>query len=489
MVAATLVAALLRIFHLGHQSLWIDEVFTWNSAGLGSPFALADVLENIHGALYGLIVHLWCGMAGDSEWALRTPSLVAGVLTVPALAWLARDWIGREAMAPAAWLAAGSPYLIWYSQEARTYSQLMLLAVLSTRALLSIRRDPTVRAAVGYAAATGAGLLSGFAFALIAPLHLHGWLAGTEGRGRRLRMLGLTSLALALLALPWVPAVMSTWDLRRLRPASDAGVQGPPLRGDTTFHPGAIPFALHAFAVGYTLGPSLHELRVDPSLRTLARHAPGIAAVTLVFGALGGLGLLALRRRGRLGEAALWLLAPALLVSYFALHNFKVFHPRYLSVALPGFLLVLAAGLAGLGRRARWFLGAAVGALWLVSLFHLYFDPRYGKEDYRGAGALIRARGEAGEKLIAVNSEDPMYYYYRGPLPHDRLWLGFVDRPQRLEQKLGEALQGARGAWVVLSRPEDLDPRGVFARTLDLRFPDAERFAFEGVRVWHIRRS
>jgi hypothetical protein len=42
---------------------------------------------------------------------------------------------------------------------------------------------------------------------------------------------------------------------------------------------------------------------------------------------------------------------------------------------------------------------------------------------------------------------------------------------------------------VVLSRPEDLDPGEVFARTLDRRFPDAERFTLVGVRVWHIRRS
>jgi hypothetical protein len=42
---------------------------------------------------------------------------------------------------------------------------------------------------------------------------------------------------------------------------------------------------------------------------------------------------------------------------------------------------------------------------------------------------------------------------------------------------------------VVLSRPEDLDPADRFARTLESRFPDAERFTLDGVRVWHIRRK
>jgi len=486
--AATLVAAVLRFYRLGHQSLWIDEAMTWFNLGLGSPLALKDVLENVHGPLYGLIVRMWCGIAGDAEWALRLPSAVAGVLLVPAIAWLARLWIGRDAATPAAWLAAGAPFLVWYSQEARCYSQLMLLVVLSGALLLGLTRRPRVRAALGYGAAAAAGLLSGFGFAMLAPLHLRWWLAGKEGRVLRLRLLGITVAALALIALPWAPRLLGIWDWQRLKPGSEAGAAAEPLRGATTFHIGAIPFALHAFSVGYTLGPALRELRAGTPARVLARHAAGIATVALVFGALFTLGIATLRRRGRLPDAALWLLAPTLLVSYFAMQNFKVFHPRYLSVAFPGYLLVLAAAFTALGRRGRVVAGVAVGALWMASLRHHYFDPRYGKEDYRGASALIRERGAEGERVLAVNSEEPMIYYYRGPLPRGRLWLGFATRPD-LERKLDQALEGARGTWVVLSRPEDLDPAGRFARTLDTRYPDAERWALEGVRVWHIRRS
>ena len=56
----------------------------------------------------------------------------------------------------------------------------------------------------------------------------------------------------------------------------------------------------------------------------------------IVFGVLGTLGLLAVARRRRLLDTGLWLVAPALVVSYFAAHNFKVFHPRYLAVSMPG---------------------------------------------------------------------------------------------------------------------------------------------------------
>ena len=490
MAAATVVAAFLRFFRLGSQSLWIDEVFTWMGIQIGSPLMLKDLLENVHGALYHLILKLWCGVAGDSEWALRTPSAVAGVAMVPAMAWLARAWLGRDAVMLAAWLTAGSPFLVWYSQETRGYALLLLFVAISAALLLELARAPRVRTAIGYVAAAGAGLLSNFSFLTIAPLHLAWWIGGPEGRARRMKLLAIAALALVLIALPWVPGAVSTWDWQRLRPGGRAGTPTEPLRGGTTFHPGAIPFTLHSFAVGYTMGPSLRELRADVSSRTLLRHGPEIAAVALVFGLLGVLGLCELARRRRLLEIAVWLLAPAIIVSYLSLQNFKVFHPRYLSVAFPGFLLVLAAAFVALGRRARVAAGLAVAALWLFSLGRHYFDPSYAKEDYRAAAVLVRERGVPGEILLAVNSEDPMSYYYRGPLPQKPMWLGFAARPQaQLEGKIEQALEGVPGAWVVLSRPEDLDPGDRFARTLEERYPAAERWALNGVRVWHIRRS
>jgi 4-amino-4-deoxy-L-arabinose transferase-like glycosyltransferase len=485
--AATIVAALLRGFHLGRQSLWIDEVLTWSSAGIGRPLPWRDLLDNVHGPLYTLVIHLWGGLAGDSEWALRLPSALFGTALVPATAWLASRWLGRETAGPAGWLAAGSPFLVWYSQEARNYSLLLLAVTLSGVALLSLSREIRARGIAGYLAGAGLGLLSNFSFAFVLPLHLWWWLGETARRRRRLVACSIALAALALIALPWAPQVLRVWDWHRLHPGHAYQPWTTPLRGSTTFHPAAVPFAAYSFAVGFTLGPSLRELRSEASMRTLARHAPAIALVALVFAPLGVLGLAAARRRRRLGEALLWLLVPTLVVSYFALRNFKVFHPRYIAVAYPCFILLLAAAIADLGPRARRAAVMAIALLWAVSLHHHYFVPIYGREDCRAAAALVRERGVAGEKLLAVNTEEPMFYYYRGPLRHDRLWLGYAADPVRLERKLTEALAGASGAWVVLSRPEDLDPADTFARLLDRRFPDAGRYRLEGVRVWHIR--
>lgn len=478
---------MLRAFRLGHQSLWIDEVFTWTSAAIGRSLGLRDLLENVHGPLYSALVHAWAALAGDHEWTLRFPSAVCGVLTVPAMGWLALRWLGRETVIPALWLTAASPFLVWYSQEARNYSMLVLFVALSGAALLELRERVSVGGLARYAVAAAAGLLSNLSFALLAPLHLAWWLdAPAAARGRRWLALAAAAVLLLLVALPWVPQMARTWDWKRLHPAREEVAGETPLRGATTFHAAAVPFALHAFAVGYTLGPSLRELKLDPP-QAVKRHLPELALTALVFGALGIRGLVAVARRRRLADTLWWILVPAAVVSYFAMQNFKVFHPRYLAVSAPCVVLVLAAAFADLGRRARWGLGAAVAALWSVSLFHHYFDPAYAREDYRGALAPVLQAGVAGEQVLAAGSEEPVFYYYRGPLRIERFWLGFAADPARLDAKMSEALARAPGTWVVLSRAEDLDPEDHFARALGRRFPEVRPQLYNGVRVWHLQ--
>ncbi|MEM2046141.1 MAG: glycosyltransferase family 39 protein, partial [Candidatus Bathyarchaeia archaeon] len=74
--------------------------------------------------LYYLLLHFWIWIAGESEWALRWPSLAFGVLAVALAVRLAdRGW-GRPAGAFAALTMALSPFWLHYAQEARMYTML-----------------------------------------------------------------------------------------------------------------------------------------------------------------------------------------------------------------------------------------------------------------------------------------------------------------------------------------------------------------------------
>lgn len=477
---------MLRCFRLGEQSLWIDEVLTWYSAGGVVPLGWTELRENIHGPLYSLLLATWTRLAGDGEWALRLPSAVFGTLTVPAMAWLAHRWLGRTTAIAAAWVTAFSPFMVWYAQEARNYALLILCVCVASAALIGLGRRITNRGTLVYLAGAATGLLSNLSFVLLAPLHLWWWLRPPGDRAERAGRLGLVLLCLALIGTPWFVEMVRIWDWNRLHPAREAPVEETPLRGETTFHWGAVPFTAYTFSVGYTWGPPLREMRARGPVAAARSHAPAIAIAGVVCGLLVLLGARAFARRGRLFEAALWLLVPALLVSYVAAQNFKVFHPRYLAVASPVWLLLIAAALADLRPRGRWLLGGALGLVWGMSLWNHYAEPRYGRENYRAAAAHIRAHASPADRVLAVYSLEPMEYYMRGALPLEPFWLGFAADPQHLEQRLASALDGPAATWVVLSRSEDLDPADVFARHMAERYPDADPWRATGVRVWHV---
>jgi 4-amino-4-deoxy-L-arabinose transferase-like glycosyltransferase len=486
-LAATLVAAVLRFFRLGHQSLWIDEQFTLTAAGLPGRLAWRDLLDNVHGPLHTLSVALAATLGGDSEWVLRLPSALAGIALVPAMAWLARVWLGRDTVAPAVWLTAGSPFLVWYSQECRNYAFLLLGATLATAALFELGQRFDRRGVLRYLVAAVAALLSNLSFALLLPLHAWRWFAPGPARRARLVSSAVVAAGLLLALLPWLSALGGIWDWSRLAPGRDPAAGEAALRGETTFHPAAVPFALHAMLMGYSGGPSLRGLRADPG-GALRAHLPEVLAAAALFGWLLALGLRTLARRGRLADTLLWLVAPALLVSYFAANNFKVFNPRYLAVSLPCVLLVLAAAFAGLGPRARRAAAAAVAVLWALSLGRMAFDPVYGREDYRAALARVRAGFVPGERVLAVGAPEPVEWYGRG-LPVSRWWLGFAAVPERMASRLEDSLAVAPGTWIVCSRPEDDDPEGRFARWLDERVAPGDRWSASGVKVWHWRRD
>ncbi|NOT33783.1 MAG: hypothetical protein HOP12_06380 [Candidatus Eisenbacteria bacterium] len=481
-------AAVVRAFRLGSQSLWADEILTWHSVQLGLPMDLSRWLENVHGPLYGLLLHGWIALAGDSEWALRAPSLVFGVALVPTTAWFAARWLEPRAAVPAAWLAAGAPYLVWYSQEARNYSLLMLCSAAAALGLVALRERLRPTPLLVTLAASCAGVLSNFSFALLLPAQLRMALASPRERVARWIGIAVLVVALGLVAWPWASRVTTTFDFARLVPGRTLAAGETPLRGATTFHAAAIPFGLHSLAMGYSFGPPLRALRADHSLAALRPFAVEVTCAALVFGALTVLGLRAVARRGRALDALLWIGVPLLVISYFALQNFKVFHPRYLAVVMPVLVALWAAALTDLRGRARLAFAVAIVALWAVSLTRLYADPRYAKEDLRDAAQFVeRERGPA-EIVIAANTTDMLAYYFRDRVAVEHYWLGFA-RDQVTMRERFEALRSGRAAWVVMTRPEELDPSGRFAIDLAMRYPDSEQRGFEGVRVWHLPAS
>src|SRR5262245_11543836 len=88
-----ILALALRLYRLGGQSLWLDEGGRWAEVtGEGWLALLAELWSRTAAyPLYHVLLKAWVGVAGDSEWALRFPSALAGAGAVVAIYLAARE--------------------------------------------------------------------------------------------------------------------------------------------------------------------------------------------------------------------------------------------------------------------------------------------------------------------------------------------------------------------------------------------------------------
>ena len=143
-------AAALRLPMLGEQSLWFDEAAT--AADVSGSFTdMVESVKDLEGSPHFFFFATWLGvqLMGTGEVALRLLSALAGIAVVPVLFATVRRLGGARAGLVAALLAATAPLLVWFSQEARAYQLVVLLAVLTAYCAVRFRDTGEGRAYAG----------------------------------------------------------------------------------------------------------------------------------------------------------------------------------------------------------------------------------------------------------------------------------------------------------------------------------------------------
>ena len=131
----TLLAAALRFYKLGEWSFWIDEIYTINHAlaHFSTPRLVLDNIPPVSNwvpvsvILVAQALNLW----GVSEWSARLASVMIGVLSIPILFFPTRRIFGKGVAFFAVLFLAVSPWHIFWSQNARFYTSLMLFYMLA----------------------------------------------------------------------------------------------------------------------------------------------------------------------------------------------------------------------------------------------------------------------------------------------------------------------------------------------------------------------
>jgi len=128
--------AVLRFARLGAQGFWFDEGNTALLVHM-SPGRMLGLIPQSESTppLYYCVAWMWARVFGFGEAGLRSLSAVAGVMAIPVAYATGSKLISKRVGVIAAGLTACSPLLIWYSQEARSYSLLVTLSAVSLLAL------------------------------------------------------------------------------------------------------------------------------------------------------------------------------------------------------------------------------------------------------------------------------------------------------------------------------------------------------------------
>lgn len=495
-----LLAAVLRFHLLDAQSLWNDE----GSAYVQSTRTFFEIADNaardIHPPGYYLLLAIWRLLSGETEFALRSLSAFAGVLTVALTYALSRRLYHPTAGLAAALFVALNTFQLYYSQEMRMYALLGLWSVGAMWAFVGFIQTRQRRWALAFALLNVMGLYTHYAYPAVmltqgvlfvlwwantiliqrtqyttplqsttvtpvpSPVAVHRFPLFTYPSSLLTYL--LANLLTIALYLPWLPTALrqiTTW----------------PSTGEPIPTGEALQVVFGWFALGIT-------------------YSVGSTSSAIVFFLL--FGLIVLQQRARSGASWWAMLVPVLWVAvtvggFLVLGLFREANLKFLIAAQIGFAIWLGRGVWVLWtlrprRTAPIFqtapkLAAAVGVLSLAAalwsgLDPLYHAPQFQRDDYRSIAAAINPNDAV--ILNAPGQIEVFRYYFSGqhvyPLP-----IGLtVDNAATLAA-VRDIIRQHNRIHAVLWGTSERDPQNLVEHTLDTEAYEIDNHWYGDVRL------
>jgi len=369
----TLIAAALRFYKLGEWSFWGDEVFTVGGREDGFNYNIARQSVSL------TLIQSTVSLLGTSEWSARLVPALIGVVSIPILYFLIRKMFSPTVGLVAVLLLAVSPWHLYWSQNARFYTALLLFYTLGL-------------------------ILFYFGIEEDRPWYL---------------LVSLILLGLAikerLIALFFIPVALGYLVLLRILPFE----KPPGLRWRNL----AV-FFLPALILGsFFVGPYVLNLSGWLAGFGYANNSPFWILAGVVYyvgipvicmGALGALYLLSKKNRASL------LLSLGALVPLLTIMGISFFHytaNRFVFISLTSWIVLASlAAMELLFQAQKSVKILAVGALILLLLHPLGEDVLYyqyqngNRENGKAAFDLVREQREDGDLVVAPNTELGDYY-------------------------------------------------------------------------------
>jgi uncharacterized membrane protein len=357
--------------------------------------------ESSHPPLYYLLLRLATNWTGVNDFTARLPSAWAGILTIPLLYRVGRQFAGQRAGLWSAFFVAVFPFQVYYAQEARMYTLLALLTSLSLLFFLKVIQSNRRQSWLFFGLILALGVYTHYfiIFVLLA-YHLYLLLYWRRYRGLWRAML-MTDLLLLLI---FVPQLINFFSQSQ-EVFTDYWLGSP--------NPLALFTTIYFFVVSFTMLPQWTFVGLFVVLSWLALAIFELTWQTKKSPAL----------RRRLVLLCLGVFTPLLTVLIISQVK-PIFLERTLIICTPFLIVLLAWATAATHRRSPLpYLAGILGVLLMVSLYRFYFEPSVQKPPLRQAAVFINAQFEPGDMVLhtSVGSFVPFLFYHM-PVEHYLLW-------------------------------------------------------------------
>jgi len=355
-LALTALGGVLRFATLDQQSFWLDELVTVSLVRLDFGSMLDAIPESeATPYLYYVLAWPWARIFGFGEVGLRSLSALVGTAVVPVAYGAGAALVSRRTGLIAATLVSVHPFLVWYAQEARSYSLLAFLTACSVFFVARVLRGSSAPGLAGWAISSSLALATHY-FAVFLVLPEAAWLLARSRPKRPVLLASLLPMLVLALHAPLAlrqrgngEAVTEAELLRRI-----AGIPKDLMVGYS--FPAELAGSLLAAAL-VVVGLFLLARRTPRELRRQALVAGGLAVVSVAL--------------------------PVVLAVAGA--DYLVVRNTILAV-VPA-LVCLAAGFAA--HRVGLAAAGALSVLGLAIVLTTSLDDRYGRTDWRGAAERL----------------------------------------------------------------------------------------------------
>jgi len=366
-MAVIALGVFLRAWNLHATGFTSDEVAELNDIHKPLADIIADRDDDLFPPLYRTTAALAVRATG-TDLAVRWLSVAYGVLTLVVVWRAGAELLGeRDAVWPTLLLAC-SPFHINFCRDGRAYALYCLLtAVMFWAALRLLRLGSWGNWSLFVASTAGAVYTHYYAGPLAVVVSAVVLAAVVPRDGWRQPLLATAAIVVLLLPTPFLLKAALRDKTEELLVA--------------WFDVEAFGYSFVSQATGFTVGPSMVELRSMPASEGIRQFIPWIAVLGFAFLALAWHAYLRLDKPSLAPLAATLALAPALGVLGNVVGIGFVF--RYVAWMTIPYVLLLGAG-ASRWRESR-MAAVAIVALVAVNAYAVYnrlFDARYAEEDY-----------------------------------------------------------------------------------------------------------